>query len=450
MNPTVSESNQAEPGSRKPFVDFFYRLLAHYLSLFIRKGDTLIEVEPASDHLKPYFENYVPLFLMREQEDPRPSFDEGNGYFVLNGCLHYETDIQGLFGKLHPLVPRSGRLMVIYYSALWKPLVNLATRLGIRSKLPEQNWIAHEDVTNLLYLGGFDVVRRESKILCPIYIPLLSAFANRYLAPLPGFNLFTMVNILVARPAPESIPNRGKRPSVSIIVPARNESGNIANILRRCPQMGPDVELIFVEGNSTDDTWARICEETKNYTGPLKIITVRQEGKGKGDAVRKGFSAATKEILMILDADLTVPPEDLPKFYEAIAADKGEFINGSRLVYPMENQAMRFFNIFGNKFFAAAFSFVLGQKFKDTLCGTKVISRRDYLRVAEHRSYFGEFDPFGDFDLIFGAARLGLKIVEIPVRYRAREYGETNIQRWKHGSILLGMLLFAARKIKFI
>jgi len=431
--------------------EFFYGLIAHYLSLYIRPEDHMVEVNPISANLKPFFKNYETLHPeeVTATSAPKPEPADGGGnYYVLNGCLHYEPDIQGLFERLRPLVSDAGRVVIVYYSQLWKPLVTLATMLGLRNKQPEENWISHEDVTNLLYLADFEVVRRESKILCPVYIPLLSTLANRYLAPLPVFQWLTMVNVLVARPLPKD--GASPRPSVSVVVAARNESGNIQNILDRCPKMGPDDELIFVEGNSTDDTWEKIGELVKTYTGPLKILTCQQDGKGKGDAVRKGFSIATKDILMILDADLTVPPEDLPKFYDAIASGKGEFINGSRLVYPMEKEAMRFFNILGNKFFSIAFSFVLAQKFKDTLCGTKVLSREHYRRLAANRSFFGEFDPFGDFDLIFGAARLGLKIVEIPIRYRERTYGETNIHRWRHGSILLAMLVFAARKIKFI
>jgi glycosyltransferase involved in cell wall biosynthesis len=233
-------------------------------------------------------------------------------------------------------------------------------------------------------------------------------------------------------------------------VPARNEAGNIEAVLTRFPKMGPDDELIFVEGHSTDNTWEKIQEIAEKYAQKLTIKIARQDGKGKGDAVRKGFSIASKEILMILDADLTVPPEDLPKFYYALVSGKGEFINGTRLVYPMEKKAMRFWNIVGNKFFATAFSFVLGQRLKDTLCGTKVLTRANYLKIATHRSYFGEFDPFGDFDLLFGASRLGLKIIEIPIASKERTYGETNIQRWRHGALLFRMLFFAARRIKFL
>jgi glycosyltransferase involved in cell wall biosynthesis len=318
--------------------------------------------------------------------------------------------------------------------------------LGLRRKSPELNWVAPEDVENFLRLADFELVRQESKVLLPVYIPILSYLCNRYLAPLPFFRLFTMVNIAVARPVQPV--NRAL--SASIVVPARNEAGNIENIIRRIPVMGPDDEIIFVEGNSTDNTWQVIQEMAQKYGKERRIIIAQQEGKGKGDAVRKGYGLATRDILMILDADLTVPAEDLPKFFRAIAEGKGEFINGSRLVYPMEKEAMRFFNILGNKFFAMGFSFVLGQRFKDTLCGTKVLSRENYWKLASHRSYFGNFDPFGDFDLIFGAARLGLKIVEVPISYKERTYGSTNIQRWKHGVILLRMLIFAANKFKFV
>lgn len=319
----------------------------------------------------------------------------------------------------------------------------LASKLGIRDNLPESNWVAPEDIENLFLLSAFEIVRSENKVLIPMYIPFISNFINCYLSPLPFFRLFNIVNIAVARPL-KSKPVFQQKPSVSIVVPARNEEGNIDEIIRRFPKMGPDDELIFIEGGSTDNTWSKIQEVYSQTDLNIKIKISQQDGYGKGNAVRKGFSIAEKDILMILDADLTVPPEDLPKFYNAIVTGKGEYINGSRLVYPMQRQAMRFFNIFGIKCFAAAFSVVLGQRFKDTLCGTKVISKENYSKLSDHRSFFG------DFDLIFGSARMCLKIVEIPISYRARTYGVTNISRWRHGIVLLRMLLFAAKKIKFL
>jgi glycosyltransferase involved in cell wall biosynthesis len=213
--------------------------------------------------------------------------------------------------------------------------------------------------------------------------------------------------------------------------------------------MGRGTELVFVEGHSTDDTLAAIEREIARHPERSARV-VRQNGTGKGDAVRLGFEHAGGDVLMILDADLTVAPEDLPRFLSALRSGKGEFINGVRLVYPMQKQAMRFLNLIGNKFFSLAFSWLLGQSIKDTLCGTKVLWATDYRRIATQRAYFGEFDPFGDFDLLFGAAKLNLKIVDMPIRYRERTYGTTNIQRWRHGLLLLKMVLFAARRIKFI
>ena len=435
---------------------YLYRKLREYLDLYVRPGDRIAVVSAMKAGEPLEFQGQELLLLQgsfQGVDQARLNLDAlaefRADYVLLDGNIHYETDIQDFLAALRPALRPSTRVIILFYSTLWKPWLRLATALGWREKTPEENWIANEDVRNLLLLANYELVRQESKFLVPIYIPLISYLANRFLAPLPGFRLFNLLNIAVARPVGFSAPDRSKLPSVSVVVPARNEAGNIEAAILRTPAMGPDDELIFIEGNSTDNTWETICELKKKY--PARNIQIdQQDGKGKGDAVRKGFSLATKEILMILDADLTVPPEELPRFYDALVAQKGEFINGSRLVYPMEKQAMRFFNLLGNKFFAVMFSFVLGQRFKDTLCGTKVLSRENYLKLAAHRRYFGDFDPFGDFDLIFGATRMALRIVEVPIHYRERTYGSTNIERWKHGFILLRMLRFAAARIKFL
>jgi hypothetical protein len=423
---------------------YFYALLARYIGLYARAEDRLVEVDAPNDELR----SMMPTALSLRSNEPAFDAEVRNADFVLlNGVLHYQKDIQSYLERIQGAVSNDARVIILYYSALWRPFTSLATWLRWRGRTPEQNWLAHSDIDNLLYLAGFEVIRRDPKVLLPLPIPLLSGLANRFLAPLPILSSLCMTNLVVARVAPRA---RAWTPSVSIIVPARNEAGNIEHIVARTPRMGSDDELIFIEGGSKDDTWERIESVRTRGGAPMRIVSAKQDGRGKGDAVRKGFALARNEILMILDADLTVPPEDLPKFYAAIVTGKGEFINGSRLVYPMERRAMRFLNLIANKFFAQAFSFVLGQRFKDTLCGTKVISRDHYQRLVQHRSYFGEFDPFGDFDLIFGAARMGLRIVEIPIVYRERVYGETNISRWRHGALLIAMLLFAARRLKFI
>ncbi len=282
----------------------------------------------------------------------------------------------------------------------------------------------------------------------PVYIPFISDFINKYIVRLPLIKQLCLVQYVVARVRPVKTKKDFK---VSIIIPARNEEGNIENAVKRTPKLGKWDELIFIEGNSSDQTKKEIQRVIEKYKNRRNLVLINQgKGRGKGDAVRKGFAKARGDILMILDADLTMPPEELPKYYKVITEKTGEFVMGSRLVYPMENQAMRFLNILGNKFFSLAFSFLLDQKIKDTLCGTKVLFKNHYDQIVKNRSYFGDFDPFGDFDLIFGAAKLNLKIVEIPIRYKARTYGETNISRFKHGFLLLKMVLFASRKIKFI
>ncbi|MEI8259412.1 MAG: glycosyltransferase family 2 protein, partial [Deltaproteobacteria bacterium] len=287
----------------------------------------------------------------------------------------------------------------------------------------------------------------ENRLLVPAPIPLVAGFVNRYIAPLPIVNRLALYRMYVLRKRADAQP---RRPSVTVVVPARNESGNIANILARTPVMGSRTELIFVEGNSTDDTLATIERHLESYRGPLHLSLYRQPGKGKADAVREGFKYATGDVLMILDADITVPPEDLPKFYDAMTLGIADYVQGTRLVYPMEKEAMRFLNKLGNIGFSMVFSFILNQPIKDTLCGTKVLWSRDYARLVANRAFFGDFDPFGDFDLILGASKLNLKLIEIPIRYRDRTYGTTNISRFQHGWLLLKMSVFAARKLKFV
>lgn len=369
-------------------------------------------------------------------------------FVLLSDTIGLLSDVQQVFSQLRAVCHQNTRIIITYRNQLWTPLLKLAEKIGLKMPETRQNWLDRTDIENLLEVADLDVIRSGRKILMPRYVPLLSAFLNKYVANLPLFNALSLFTFSVARS--RKLDKPAEAHSVSVIVPARNEKGNIEAIVRRLPQMGSRTELIFVEGNSTDDTWSEIQAVTQRYSPYLDIRCVQQEGKGKGDAVRKGFGIATGDILMILDADMTVPPEDLPKFFDAIASGKGEYINGTRLVYPMEDEAMRTLNLLGNKFFSIAFTWLLSQRIKDTLCGTKVLSRTGYDQLSANRAYFGNFDPFGDFDLLFGAAKLNLKFVEIPIRYRARTYGETNISRFKHGWLLLKMTAFAMNKVKFI
>lgn len=375
------------------------------------------------------------------------AFDREYDVLLLSDVLNEAGDVQQVLENLQGAAHSGTRLVANFHNTLWRPILGLATRLGLKPRHPRSNWLSSQDVANLLHLSGWEVVRQESRLLIPHDLWGMGRFINRLLEPLLPW--FCLTIFIVARPIAKGLPSSSKPPSVSVLVPARNEAGNIEAILKRTPEMGSSTEIIFIEGHSSDGTWEAI-QSAIEANPSRRVRAIKQEGRGKGAAMRTGYRAATGDIFMILDADMTVPPEDLSKFLEAIVSGKGEFINGVRLVYPMEEEAMRFLNMCGNKFFSLLFSWLLGQPIKDTLCGTKVFSRQSYGRIEANRQVFGEFDPFGDFDLLFGAAYLGLRIVDLPVRYQSRRYGETQINRWRDGALLFRMAWHAARRIKFV
>jgi SAM-dependent methyltransferase len=361
---------------------------------------------------------------------------------VCDRLIHTVPDVQRLFDKLSEHLTEDGRVFVTCFNFTWEVPLSIGTKLGFHEASPPGNWFSESALDTLFTLAGLEVVHFADRALIPADIPTINTFLPQF-APLRYVSLYRTY-VLRRR-----VVKRDPRASVTVVVPARNEAGNIAEAVKRTPVMGSSTELLFVEGHSSDNTWDEIQRAIRTYSGPLRLGALRQTGKGKGDAVRLGFEKATGDMLMILDADLTVVPEDLPKFFEVMVSGQADYVHGTRLVYPMEDDAMRFLNRLGNSFFARTFSFLLDQAVTDTLCGTKVLWKTDYKRLAENRGYFGDFDPFGDFDLIFGARKLNLKILEVPVRYRNRVYGETNISRFRDGMMLLRMSAVAARKIKF-
>ena len=433
-----------------------YRFLvpagSRVLELGCGLGDLLAAVEPAPGVGVDFSQSMIdqarrrhPGLEFHTAEAREFRAKEPFDYLLLSDLVNDLPDVQAVFGHLQGMAHARTRLIVQFFNNLWRPILGAAVATGLKAPAPLQNWLSRQDVANLLELAGWEVIREDARILWPLRTPLIAPFFNRWCAPLLKHGCLAV--FLVARPKPRVPPDRHYR--CSIVIPARNEAGNIAEAVRRVPEMGLGTELIFVEGHSTDPTWQEIQRVAAGH--PNRAIKVlKQQSIGKGGAVREGFAAATGDLLFILDADLTMPPEELPKFYEAARSGLAEFVNGVRLVYPMEEEAMQFLNMVANKGFGMAFSGLLGQSIKDTLCGTKVLFRADYEAIARQRRYFGDFDPFGDFDLLFGAAKLNLRIVDLPIRYQARTYGTTNIHRWRHGWLLLRMVLFAARRMKFI
>jgi SAM-dependent methyltransferase len=388
-------------------------------------------------------------FVLGDVENPATlaSIEGPFDYIVIADTIGMFEDIDETLRLVHHLCAPSTRIIISYYSHLWEPVLKLAEALKLRARQPAINYIATADFRNLMDLADFEVISQEQRQLLPRRWLGLGPFINRFIAPLPGIRKLCLRTYLVGRPV-RQFPDR--KFSATILIPCRNERGNIESAIRRMPRFGSAQEILFVEGNSSDGTFEE-CERVRDaYKDDWDIKVLKQDGKGKGDAVRKGFAAASGEVLMILDADLTMPPEALPKFHAVIETGKAEFVNGTRLIYPMEHEAMRPLNLIANRFFAYLFSYLVNTRLTDTLCGTKVLLRKDYEALARERDYFGNFDPFGDFDLIFGAAKQNLKIVETPIHYKARTFGETQISRFRDGWLLLKMVWFAYRKLKAI
>lgn len=386
-------------------------------------------------HMEFYVDDIEDLVLDRK-------FD----FVIMQDLIGHLSDVWRSVRNLQKITSPETRIISTYYNQLWEPIILLAEKLHLKMKQPYQNWLSIDDIENLLYLNDFEVISKGYRFLFPVYVPFISDFINKHVARIPFIRKLCLITFVIARKRQMS-PVRNDY-SCSVVIPCRNEVENIEEAVKDTPVMGKGTEIIFVDGNSTDGTIEKIEEMIKMYPQKKIKLIYQGLGKGKGDAVRKGFEAASGDVLMIMDADLTVIPEDLGKFYFALTEGKGAFINGTRLVYPMEEQAMRFLNYLGNKFFSYLFTWFLGQKINDTLCGTKVLFKKDYERIKEGRKFFGDFDPFGDFDLLFGAARLKLKIAEMPVRYRARKYGTTKISRFTHGWLLLKMSWIAFKKFK--
>ena len=445
---------------------FFYRQDADYMRFLIPEGLRVLDLGCGTGGLlaalKPAHGVGVDLspamvdvarrshpnleFVVGDVEDPaliaalQGPFD----VIVLSDTIGSLEDCQKTFESLHLLCTPDTRIVVAYYSKLWEPLLRAAEVLGGKMPIMQQNWLSTGDIAGLLRLADFEVIKREWRQLIPKRLLGIGSIVNSYVAPWPVIRRACLRNYVVARSSKVFVRSNW---STTVLVPCRNERGNIEAAVTRLPRFCDDMEILFVEGHSKDGTLEEVRRVIATYPDQdIKVLV--QEGKGKGDAVRSGFAAARGDVLMILDADLTTPPEWMPKFYEALASGKGEFINGSRLVYPMQDEAMQWLNHMANRVFSWLFTWLLNQRFTDTLCGTKVLTRKHYLSIAANRAYFGDFDPFGDFDLIFGAAKLNLKVIEIPVAYASRTYGETQISRFSHGLLLLRMVVFAFRKLK--
>jgi SAM-dependent methyltransferase len=453
----------AKEAKKSYFSDYYQSLLAHRYNLLISPDSRVLEIGCGEGNLLSRIKakRRVGIDLSPDQVargsklHPELELRVGAGeshliedgpfdVIIISDTLNEAADVEEFLRRLHGVSHRGTRLIINIYNTLWYSFLGMARSLGLVAPRPVSSWLSRLDVINLCALADWEVFKSFGQILLPLPLGFLSRFANRWVAPLANWACLSI--FLIGR---KRTPARRDPKIVSVVVPARNEAGSIMQTIERVPRLGEETELIFIEGHSKDNTWEVISSLPDTFTNG-RIVKMRQTGKGKGNAVIEAFRVATGDIVTILDADLTMPPEELPKYIEVLASGKADCANGVRLVYPRDQKAMRFANLCANKGFSLIFSWMLGQPVKDTLCGTKTLWREDYKKIDWNRSYFGDFDPFGDFDLLFGADKQNLKIMDIPIRYKERFYGETNIQRWKSGVILTRMVIFAARRLKFV
>jgi SAM-dependent methyltransferase len=445
---------------------YFHEQDLKYLSFLIPKGSTILDIgcgvgdtlemlkpikgvgidisENMIEKAKNLYPDYTFITGDIEDKDFLDSISDTFDFILLSDTIGSLEDCQATLNSLHKFCTTNTRIIISYYSYLWSPLLKLTELLKFKMPQPEMNFLPTDDIHNLLNLSGHELIKQEWRQLIPLKLFGIGDIINRFIAALPFIRKLCVRNYLIARSK-----QAGFTPpqSCTVVIPCRNEKGNIEAAVNRIPEFCKDIEIIFIEGHSKDNTYEEIQRVISEYP-QLDIKAFQQDGVGKADAVYKAFDNARGDVLMILDADLTMPPEELYKFWDAISSGQGEYINGSRLVYPMDKDAMRFLNLIANHTFSIIFSWLLNQRYTDTLCGTKVMLRSDYVKIKNNQSYFGDFDPFGDFDLIFGSSKLNLKMVEIPIRYKARSYGSTQISRFRHGLQLLRMVIHGFRKLK--
>lgn len=426
--------------------NFIHAAIASRISTFTRYYDELIQFRPLPHEtgdllarIECRAKSCVTEGLPPVEEDA-----EKRRAVLINGTLNHSLDIQGILSDIRPALSRTSRVIAVIYNPYLRFLYSVSTALGIRKGPLPTTFVTIADVQGLARLSGYEVVSYSLCGYSPWKLGGLGSLVNAVFQVIPLVRWLALGCVVVLRPVIRS----EQRPGLSVVIPARNEFGNIESALKRMPDLGCELEIIFIEGHSTDATWEEIERVRLAYGDKFRILSRQQTGKGKADAVRLGFSIATMPVLTILDADLTMPPEMLSRFYEAYVEGLGDFINGNRLVYPMEGEAMRFLNHLGNIFFAKSLSYVLTTRLGDSLCGTKLLTRHDYARMIAWRSDFGDFDPFGDFELLFPASVLNLGVINIPIRYAARTYGSTNISRFRHGFELLRMTLIGLFRIK--
>ena len=466
MRAARRKHQEAVAGRRSDWIrsnHYFYDRLKRLLRFVVEPGRRVLDVRCETGHLlagvSPGYgvgiEISEAMVALARHEHPDLRFEQSDSEdfrlhetfdYILFNHIFDTVDILRAFESIREHCTSETQLVIINYNQLWQPILEIASKIGLRSRFVEPNWVSENDIRNFLKLAGFQPVRKHRLMLFPKWIPIVSAFLNDFVGRLPALRRLCLMQVIVARP----IQSRRSETelSVSVVIPCRNEVGNVQPAVERVPEMGKSTEIVFCDDKSTDGTADEVRRMQVLY--PLKDIRlVEGPGVGKAENVWCGFRAARGDVLMILDADLAVMPEELPAFLRALATSPGSFVNGCRLVYPMRQGAMKFANMVGNKLFGLIFSFLLDQRIKDTLCGTKVLWRKDWIRMEKFFGTWGIKDLWGDYELLLGATKLHLDIVEVPVHYQERVHGVTKMTRvLANGLRMLGIFWRAWRRME--
>lgn len=470
LNESLKNHYNKVAGKRKKYLNrnnYYHKSILKFFRMSVPKGARVLElgcatgdligkldssygvgVDISNEMIELAREKYPDInFVCEDAEryETTGTFD----YIIISGIVGTVENIQVLLEKILRWTTTDTRIFVDFYNPLWYPLIKFGEKIG--QKMPEKikNWLSVDDIENFLYISGYQVIKRKYLMFFPKYIPLITYILNKFIGNLPVIRRFSLNSVVIARPMKPK--EKKEELSCSVVITCRDEEGNIEGLVTRIPKMGSNTEIIFVEGHSKDNTVAKIQEMIAKY--PEKDIKMlKQKGIGQGDAFRYGYDEAKGDFVIWLEADLTTPPEEAIHFWDTFVNNTGEYVNGSRFIYKMKKSAMPLFNFLGNRFFGVLFTILLKQRFTDTLCGFKGISKKNYIRIRDQIDYFGDFDPFGDFELIFGSIKNNLKVAEIPVHYQPRQYGESKaygqsfFSFMKHAMLLLRMSFIAFRK----
>ncbi len=365
---------------------------------------------------------------------------------ILTDLFEVSTDILELLSMVNKLLGKDGIIVICSINQKWNRILNLFERLNLKDGNQKRLFINSTIVLNIAKVTGLEFVTQRNKQIFPFRMLGLGSLINNILEILffPfsfGIRIYSILN-------QQEKFNEEKKYSKSIIIPAKNEEKNLKPLLNQIPELEEDHEIILAIGDSEDKTYEVAKEIKEARCWPFEVKVIKQTGKGKANAVWEAVEEASKEVIIILDADISVNPETIVQFNSVIDTGKASFVNGTRLIYGMESGAMRIVNNLGNRIFQYIVSIIIGQKITDSLCGTKVFFRKDFNKIKLWKELVQMKDPFGDFDMIFTAGYFGLKILEIPVRYQARVYGVTQIKRFRDGYKLIIYLLNSIKIFK--